>query len=84
MSMLNSRLQVLIDAEQRERLELEAAAREALRWRRSSAAAIDLAYPGRVGQRRAASEGLLDLEPMEIPAADGLLDELNELRGRRG
>jgi hypothetical protein len=82
MSMKTERLQVLIELDQRERLEREAAARGA-----SVATlvreAIDLAFPAS-GNRRAAADVILRATPMQVPDIDELRVELDHLRGRRG
>jgi hypothetical protein len=83
MSMLKERLQVLIDREQRERLEREATARG------TSVAtlvreAIDLTFPPAQPRRRSAAEAILAAEPMPAPDLVDLRQELDELRGRRG
>ena len=82
MSMLDRRLQVLIDEERWARLEAEA--------RRRNVAvstlvreAIDERYPGRDEERRAALRALLAAEPMPVPEVDDLRRELDEIRGRR-
>ena len=82
MSMLKERLQVLIDREQRERLERHA------KDRGTSVAtlvreAIDLAFPTDSGRRRQAAARILDTQPIEVPSVGELRDELDELRGRR-
>ena len=82
MSMFSERLQVLVAPEQRERLERAAAARG------TSVAtivreAIDLAVPDDPSARRAAADPVLGAEPMPVPDLEGLLAELDELRGRR-
>ena len=82
MSMFTARLQVLIGSDQRQRLEREAASAGtsvATLVRR----AIDLAYPPSHHRRSTAAAEILDAEPMEVPDVDGLLAELDELRGRR-
>ncbi len=83
MSMLKERLQVLIDTDQRQRLERHA------RDRGTSVAtlvreAIDLAYPSNAVRRREAADRILAAEPMEVPSVDELRAELDELRGRHG
>jgi hypothetical protein len=84
MLMKSERLQVLIEREQRERLEREAAARGtsvALLVRE----AIDQAFPPEGGTRAAAAAGLLAAEPMAVPKrVKDLVAELHELRERRG
>lgn len=83
MSMLTRRLQVLLDEERARRLEAEAA-------RRGVAVAVlvrealDVAYPGTDGERRAAADRVLAAAPMPVPDVDELRGELSELRGRRG
>jgi len=83
MSMFSERLQVLIGAEQRQRLEREAADRG------TSVAtlvreAIDLRFPPSLPRRREAADAILDAVPMEVPDVDDLRRELDDLRGRRG
>jgi len=82
MSMLKERLQVLIDSDQRQRLERRA------RDRGASVAtlvreAIDLAYPADTDRRRRAAERIRNAEPMDVPSVEDLLAELDELRSRR-
>lgn len=76
------RLQVLIESEQRQRLEHEAAARG------TSVAtlvrqAIDLAFPAAMELRLEAAKAILDADPMEVPGVEELRGELDELRGAR-
>jgi hypothetical protein len=83
MSMLSSRLQILIEVDQRDRLEREA------RERGTSVAtlvreAIDLAFPSISAERRAAARLILDAVPVPVPAVDELVEELDTLRSRRG
>lgn len=82
MSMLQRRLQILIDDERHERI--AAAAQE----RGISVGAVvrealdrGLATPD--GRRAEARARLLAAEPMEVPAVPALLAELDEQRGRR-
>lgn len=82
MCMKTARLQILIEEAQRQRLERVAAARG------TSVAtvvreAIDLAFPADAEQRSAAAAAVLAAEPMDVPGVDELLDELDEVRGRR-
>lgn len=82
MSMKAARLQILIEGAQRERLVRVAAARG------TSVAtvvreAIDLAFPADAEQRSAAAATVLAAEPMDVPGVEELLDELDEVRGRR-
>ena len=83
MSMLKQRLQVLIDVDQRERLE-----REAVERGTSVAAlvrdAIDLAYPPSRVRRSSAAAAILAAELMEVPEVGELIRELDEVRSRRG
>ena len=82
MSMLDRRLQVLIDEERWSRLEGEAARR------RVSVSvlvreAIDERYPSDTERRRAALRAVLDAEPMEVPAPADLRRELESARARQ-
>ncbi|MFT4214640.1 MAG: hypothetical protein QM622_07685 [Microbacterium sp.] len=82
MRMKTERLQVLIDAEQRARLESAAAARgTSIGY--LVRAAIDVVYPPDGDRRAAAAAAILDAEPMEVPDIDELRVELDALRGRR-
>jgi hypothetical protein len=82
MSMLDRRLQVLIDEERWSRLE-----REAARRRVSVSVlvreAIDERYPSDTERRRAALSAILDAEPMGVPAPADLRRELESARARR-
>ncbi|MGH9171979.1 MAG: antitoxin [Acidimicrobiales bacterium] len=81
MSMLDRRLQVLIDQGRWSRLEREAGRRGvpvAVLVRE----AIDERFPGDAGERRAALQAVLDAEPMDVPDPDGLREELEAIRGR--
>lgn len=83
MSMLDRRLQVLIDADRWGRLEREAERRGvpiAVLVRE----AIDERFPGDAERRRAALQALLDAEPMPVPDPTGLREELDAIRARRG
>jgi hypothetical protein len=80
--MLERRLQILLDEERHRRLT------EAARERGVSVAtivreAIDRGLPSGRQRRRAAGDAILYAEPMPVPDVSGLLDELDELRGRR-
>jgi hypothetical protein len=82
MSMLDRRLQVLIDQDRWTRLEQESERRGvpiAVLVRE----AIDERYPGRTDQRRAALQAILDARPMPVPEPDELHGELEAIRGRR-
>lgn len=82
MSMLNRRLQVLLDEERYQRLE------RAARRRRVSVATVvrdaidrDLGSPALA--RRSAGRRFLSAPPMEVGGVDDLLRELDDLRSRR-
>lgn len=83
MSMLKERLQVLIDRDQRLRLEREAAARG------TSVAtlvreAIDVVFPSTSRDRAEAAERILAAAEMDVPAdVNELRNELESIRGRR-
>ena len=83
MSMRDRRLQVLIDEDRWSRLE-----REAERRRVSVGAlvreAIDERFPGGADERRASLQGVLDARPMDVPDPEGLHEELEAIRSRRG
>lgn len=82
MSMLDRRLQVLIDEDRLHRLESEAIRRQvpiAVLVRE----AIDERFPGDADERRAALQALLDAEPMVVPPPGDLRDELEEIRSRK-
>lgn len=82
MSMLDRRLQVLIDQDRWERLEHESAKRRvpvAVLVRE----AIDDRYPSRAEERRAAAQAILDAEPTPVPEPEELRRELDEIRARR-
>jgi hypothetical protein len=82
MSMLDRRLQVLIDEDRWTRLE-----RESARRRVSVAVlvreAIDERFPADPEGRRRSLQAVLDAEPMPVPEPDGLRRELEAIRGRR-
>lgn len=81
MTMLDRRLQILIDHERWSRLEHEAERRGvpvAVLVRE----AIDERFPGHEEQRRAALQDILDAEPMEVPDPDVLREELDAFRGQ--
>lgn len=83
MSMLTERLQVLINREQRERLERVA------RDRGASVGtvvreAIDRAFPSDSADRLDASRRILAATAMDVPTdADDLIAELDDIRTRR-
>lgn len=81
MSMLDRRLQVLIDEGRWSRLEHEAGRRGvpiAVLVRE----AIDERFPGDADKRRAALQAVLDAESMEVGDPDELHEELEDVRGR--
>lgn len=79
--MKTERLQILVDAAQRERLERRSAARGI-----SVAAlvrdAIDVVYPPEGELRSSLATEILEAEPMDVPDVAGLLAELDVMRGR--
>ncbi len=83
MSMLDHRLQILLDDERYRRVSSLARARGV-----SVAAivreAIDRGLPAEPARRSTAARLLLDAEPMPVGSPDDLRVELDELRGRRG
>jgi len=81
MSMLDRRLQVLIDEDRWSRLDREAARRGvpvAVLVRE----AIDERFPSDLEARRAALQAILDAEPMEVPDPADLRHELDAIRGQ--
>jgi hypothetical protein len=81
MSMLDRRLQVLIDDSRWSRLEREAGRRGvpvAVLVRE----AIDERFPGDVDERQAALQAVLATELMDVPDPERLREELEEIRGR--
>ena len=82
MSILDRRLQVLIDGDRWSRLEREATRRGvpvAVLVRE----AIDERYPGNAEERRAALQAILNAEPMDVPEPEQLRTELDALRAYR-
>jgi len=76
------RLQVLIESEQRRRLEREAATRG------TSVAtlvreAIDLAFPVGMELRPDAAKTILEADPMDVPTVEELIGELDDIRSAR-
>lgn len=81
MSMLDRRLQVLIDEDRLTRLEHEARHRGvpvAVLVRE----AIDERFPALADERRAALQAILDAEPMDVPEPTQLRQELDSIRSR--
>lgn len=83
MLMKTERLQVLIDAAQRERLEETASAR-GVSVASLVRTAIDVVYPPAATARNRAAAAILAADPMDLPTPDELAVELNDLRGRHG
>ncbi len=80
--MLDHRLQILLDDERHRRLT------EAARDRGVSVAtivreAIDRGLSSNAQRRLAAGQAVLEAEPMPVPDVGDLVDELDEVRGRR-
>lgn len=82
MHMLEHRLQILLDEDRHARLKALAQERGV-----SVAAVVREAIDQRVAgpdvRRRAAGRRLLEAEPMPVPEVDELVQELDQLRGRR-
>jgi hypothetical protein len=76
------RLQILLDQERHDRLAAIADER-GVSVATVVREAIDRGLPDLSGRRQKAARRLLESPDMPVPAADGLLDELDELRGRR-
>ncbi len=83
MSMLERRLQVLIDERRYARLAAHAAERN-LSIGAVVREALDQLIPAASAERSAASRAILAAEPMAVPAPGELRAELDALRGRRG
>lgn len=81
MSMKTERLQVLIETEQRERLE-RVAARRGVSVASLVRRAIDVAYPSGLEDKASLAAGILAAEPMDVPDSDDLRAELDLIRGR--
>jgi predicted DNA-binding ribbon-helix-helix protein len=82
MSMLDRRLQVLIDQSLWTRLEREAE-RRSVSVSTLVREAIDERYPGSTAERRAALKAVLRAPLMEVPAPDELRGEREAIRARR-
>lgn len=80
MSMKTERLQVLIDSDQRLRLERTASAR-GVSVASLVRSAIDVVYPSSAAGRQASAADILDAEPMAVPDVVELRRELEQLRG---
>ena len=81
MSMKTERLQVLIEASQRSRLEQAAAAR-GVSVAHLVRSAIDVVYPPDSARRAAAATAILGAEPMPVPDVDDLRAERTAARER--
>lgn len=81
MSMLDRRLQVLIDEDRWERLEAEAE-RRGVAVSLLVREAIDERFPSRARARAVALQEALDAPPIEAPELGALLAELGEARAR--
>lgn len=83
MSMMDRRLQILLDAERHDRVVAAARAR-GVSVATIVREAIDRGLPAPDARRRAAGEAFLAADPMPVPDVPELLEELDALRGRRG
>ncbi len=82
MSMLDHRLQVLIDEDRWARQEREAK-RRGVPMATLVREAIDERFPALAEERRAALQAVLDAEPMDVPEPAELRQELDSIRTRR-
>jgi hypothetical protein len=82
MSMLDRRLQVLIDQALWERLEREAE-RRTVSVSTLVREAIDERYPGSTEERRAALQAVLSAPTMKLPTPEALRHEREEIRAAR-
>ena len=79
---LTHRLQLLLDEERYARV-ARAAREQGTSVAAVIRAAIDASLAPVDRRRQAAGQAILDAEPMPVPDRDGLLVELDELRGGR-
>ena len=79
MSMLNRRLQVLIDEERWERLE-RVSNRRQVTVSTLVREAIDASFVSDADQRTDALRSILAAEPMQVPTPEDLREELDEIR----
>lgn len=77
------RLQILLDQARHDRL-VAIAHERGVSVATVVREAIDRGLPDLSERRQKAARRLLEAPDMPVPAADGLLAELDELRGRRG
>ncbi|MFT4135567.1 hypothetical protein [Microbacterium sp.] len=80
--MKTERLQVLIDAAQRDRLEQTASAR-GVSVASLVRTAIDVVYPPLATERMRAAAAILAADEMDTPSVGEIARELDDLRGRR-
>jgi hypothetical protein len=83
MSMLERRLQILLDEERHERL-VAVAQERGVSVATVVREAIDRGLPATEGRRRAAGRRLLEAPDAPVPEPGELRAELEALRGRRG
>lgn len=83
MHMLEHRLQILLDDERHRRLK-QAAQDRGVSVATIVREAIDRGLPNSDRRRRAAGDAVLAAPDMLVPEVAELLNELDELRGRRG
>jgi hypothetical protein len=81
MSMLQRRLQILIDEERHQRI-VDAARERGMSVGAVVRDAIDRGLTDPAARRRSAGNRLLAAEPMELPDPQQLARELDDLRGR--
>lgn len=82
MCMLTRRLQILLDEERYQRLAALAGER-GVSVATVVREAIDRGLPPSPGRRRQAGQRILDAPAMPVPDVADLVEELDELRGRR-
>nr|WP_211239646.1 hypothetical protein [Jiangella gansuensis] len=80
---MTHRLQILLDEERHRRVIAVAASRH-VSVATVIREAIDRGLPTTGRPREEAASRFLAAEPMDVPEVDELLDELDQLRGRRG
>lgn len=83
MSMLEHRLQILLDEERHERV-VSAARERGVSVATVVREAIDRGIASSAGRRRSAARRLLDAPDMQVPEPQALRDELDALRARHG
>jgi hypothetical protein len=80
---LTRRLQLLLDEERYQRVS-DVARRQQISVAAVIRDAIDRGLVPAADHRAASARSILAAPPMDVPEVDDLLDELGELRGRRG